>query len=133
MAKYVVTGGAGFIGSCWSGNLSMRELLVSVIDNLLTGRECNLTEIRDRIEFHRADIRDSAAIAPLIAGADVVFHLAAIPSVPRPSRARSRPTSERGRTLTVLERRGEAGVRRVVYALHHPLMAKRRRCPRPRR
>ena len=42
--------------------------LVAVIDNLLTGRECNLSEIRDRIEFHRDDIRDADAIAPLIAG-----------------------------------------------------------------
>jgi UDP-glucose 4-epimerase len=84
MKKYVVTGGAGFIGSAL-----VRTLLgdgageVEVIDSLLTGHERNLAEVRSRIKFHHADIRDPAAIGPLIRGADVVFHLAAIPSVPR--------------------------------------------------
>jgi len=84
MEKYVVTGGAGFIGSAL-----VRTLLgdgageVEVIDNLLTGHERNLAEVRGRIKFHHVDIRDPAAVGPLIRGADVVFHLAAIPSVPR--------------------------------------------------
>ena len=84
MSHYVVTGGAGFIGSA-----IVRKLLaegasrVVVIDNLLTGQERNIEEIRSRIDFQRADIRNYEEIAPLIRGAAVVFHEAAIPSVPR--------------------------------------------------
>ena len=84
MNQYVVTGGAGFIGSA-----IVRRLLangagkVVVIDNLLSGTEANLEEVRDRIDFQRADIRNYEEIAPFIRGAAVVFHEAAIPSVPR--------------------------------------------------
>src|SRR5437870_1963411 len=83
MKKYVVTGGAGFIGSALVRTLLAEGAEVAVVDNLLTGHEKNLAEVRDRITFHNADLRDGAAIAPLISGADTVFHLAAIPSVPR--------------------------------------------------
>jgi UDP-N-acetylglucosamine/UDP-N-acetyl-alpha-D-glucosaminouronate 4-epimerase len=81
---YVVTGGAGFIGSAIvRGLLNEGARRVVVIDNLLTGSETNLEEVRGSIEFHRADIRDYEAIAPLIRGASAVFHEAALPSVPR--------------------------------------------------
>lgn len=84
MNKYVVTGGAGFIGSAIVRRL-LRENTgrVVVLDNLLTGHEKNLDEVRHSIEFCKADIRDYDAIATVIRGADVVFHEAAIPSVPR--------------------------------------------------
>jgi NAD(P)-dependent dehydrogenase (short-subunit alcohol dehydrogenase family) len=84
MSHFVVTGGAGFIGSA-----IVRRLLaegaprVVVIDNLLTGREANLEEVRGKVDFQRADIRNYQEIAPIIRGAAVVFHEAAIPSVPR--------------------------------------------------
>src|SRR5260370_4709920 len=84
MSHYVVTGGAGFIGSA-----IVRKLLaegaakVVVIDNLLSGRESNLDEVRGQIDFQHADIRNYEEIAPIIRGAAVVFHEAAIPSVPR--------------------------------------------------
>jgi UDP-glucose 4-epimerase len=84
MNRYVVTGGAGFIGSAL-----VRALLeegagkVVVIDNLATGHEENLEEVRGGVELHRADIRCYEAIEPIVSGAGVVFHLAAIPSVPR--------------------------------------------------
>ena len=84
MSHYVVTGGAGFIGSA-----IVRRLLgegarrVVVIDNLLTGSEANLEEVRGSIDFERADIRCYEEIAGVIRGAAVVFHEAAIPSVPR--------------------------------------------------
>ena len=83
MSKYVVTGGAGFIGSALvRGLLHQGASKVTVIDNLLTGHAENLDEVRSSIELHRVDVRDYDAIAPLVRGADIVFHQAAIPSVP---------------------------------------------------
>src|ERR1700689_2419341 len=117
MSKYVVTGGAGFIGSALVRKLLESGGSVAVIDNLLTGAERNLAEVRDGIEFHRADIRDAGAIAPLIRGADVVYHLAAIPSVPR-SIEEPVPSHEVNidGTFNVLSAAAKGGVRRVVYA-----------------
>ena len=116
MNKYVVTGGAGFIGSTLVRKL-LQDGSVSVIDNLLTGHESNLEEVRGRIEFHRADIRDLDAIAPLLRGADVVFHLAAIPSVPRSidDPVPSHEVNIDG-TFNVFHAAAKGGVRRVVYA-----------------
>ncbi len=118
MTKYIVVGGAGFIGS-----MVVRALLakgdgqVAVIDNYLTGREANLAEVRDRIEVHRADIRRFDEIAPVLKGADVVFHLAAIPSVPR-SISEPVPSHETNidGTFQVFRACAEGGVRRVFYA-----------------
>jgi nucleoside-diphosphate-sugar epimerase len=114
--KYVVTGGAGFIGSALVRRL-IPHGTVSVIDNLLTGNERNLDEVRGQIEFHRADIRDPSVIAPLIHGADTVFHLAAIPSVPRSidDPVPSHQVNVDG-TFNVFRAASEGGVRRIVYA-----------------
>jgi len=118
MSHYVVTGGAGFIGSA-----IVRSLLkegagrVVVIDNLLSGREENLEEVRRSVEFHRADIRNYQEIAPLIRGAAVVFHEAAIPSVPR-SIEEPVPSHEVNidGTYNVLRAAHEGEAGRVVYA-----------------
>jgi len=117
MAKCVVTGGAGFIGSALVRKLLERGDSVAVIDNLLTGRESNLDEVRGRIDFHRVDIRDAAALPAAMRGADVVFHLAAIPSVPR-SIDDPQPSHEVNidGTFNVFRAAKEAGVRRIVYA-----------------
>ena len=81
MSGYVVTGGAGFIGSALVRRLLSEGVgTVTVIDNLLTGREENLDEVRSSVEWHRADIRNYEEIAPLVRESEVVFHLAAIPS-----------------------------------------------------
>jgi nucleoside-diphosphate-sugar epimerase len=114
--KLVVTGGAGFIGSTL-----VRTLLphgsVTVIDNLLTGHERNLAEVRGSVEFHNADIRDAEAILPLIWGADTVFHLAAIPSVPRSidDPVPSHQVNIDG-TFNVFRAAAQGGVRRHAHA-----------------
>jgi nucleoside-diphosphate-sugar epimerase len=118
MNHYVVTGGAGFIGSA-----IVRRLLaegverVVVIDNLLTGNEANLDEVRGQIDFQRADIRNYEEIAPIIRGAAVVFHEAAIPSVPRSidDPIPSHEVNANG-TFNVLRAAHEGKVGRVVYA-----------------
>ena len=118
MSHYVVTGGAGFIGSAIVRRLlSQGARKVVVIDNLLTGRESNLDEVRASIDFQRVDIRRYEEIAPLVRGAAVVFHEAAIPSVPRSidDPVPSHEVNIDG-TFNVLRaaREGQAG--RVVYA-----------------
>jgi nucleoside-diphosphate-sugar epimerase len=118
MSKYVVTGGAGFIGSALvRGLLRNGASKVVVIDNLLTGQEENLDEVRNSVEFHRADIRDYDQIAPLVRGADIVFHEAAIPSVPRSIQdpVPSHEVNING-TFQVLRAAAADGVGRVVYA-----------------
>ena len=118
MTKYIVTGGAGFIGSSLvRGLLEQGAGKVHIIDNLLTGHEENLDEVGASIELHRADVRDFEQIAALIRGADVVFHLAAIPSVPR-SISDPIPSHEVNidGTFNVLQACVQGGVRRMVYA-----------------
>lgn len=118
MSHYIVTGGAGFIGSAIVRRL-LREgaRKVVVIDNLLTGYEANLDDVKDSIDFQRADIRRYEEIAPLIRGASVVFHQAAIPSVPRSidDPIPSHETNIDG-TFNVLRAAREGNAGRVVYA-----------------
>jgi len=113
----LVTGGAGFIGSHIVEALLGRGLRVRVIDDLSTGRLANLDAARDRIEWIEASLTDFDACRRATEGIDVVFHEAAIPSVPRSvleplgSHA-SGPTA----TLNILEAARQAGVRRVMFA-----------------
>jgi len=116
--RFLVTGGAGFIGSALvRGLLARGAKRVVIVDNLLTGHERNLDEVRGDIEFHRIDIRDRDALLQAMEGIDAVFHEAAIPSVPR-SIHDPVPSHEANidGTFNVLHSAKQAGVRRVVYA-----------------
>lgn len=118
MKKYVVTGGAGFIGSALvRGLLERGDGQVAVIDNLSTGFFRNLDEVRSRITIHQADIRHFDELPRLMADADTVFHEAAIPSVPRSIKdpVPSHEVNIDG-TFNVLRAAAENGVRRVIYA-----------------
>jgi nucleoside-diphosphate-sugar epimerase len=117
MNRYVVTGGSGFIGSALVRALLRDGRRVHVIDNLSTGNLDNLEEVADQITVHEYDIRDYDRIAPVIAGAERVFHLAALPSVPKsileplPSH-----TANIDGTFNVFHAAAEGKVGRVVYA-----------------
>lgn len=118
MKKYVVTGGAGFIGSALvRGLLNRNDGNVLVIDNLSTGFAGNLQDVQKHISFHHMDIRDFESVAEAVRDADTVFHEAAIPSVPRSIKdpVPSHDVNING-TFNVLRASAENGVRRVIYA-----------------
>jgi UDP-glucose 4-epimerase len=115
--KIVVTGGAGFIGSALARALVARGDDVTVLDNFSTGKRENLREVASQLTVVEGDILDAALLDRVLAGADVVFHEAAIPSVPR-SLAAPLPSHNANATgtLNVLEAARRCQVRRVVYA-----------------
>jgi UDP-glucose 4-epimerase len=117
MASYLVTGGAGFIGSNLVDELLQKGQGVRVLDNVSTGRLENLTAARDRIELFEADIRDLETIRPCFAGVQYVLHLAALPSVPRSvaDPLSANKVNIEG-TLNVLLAARDAGAKRVVFA-----------------
>ena len=114
---YLVTGGAGFIGSHIVEALVQRGDSVRVLDNLSTGNRQNLDGVRDAIEFIEGDVTDPDCLDRAIQGVDCVFHEAALPSVPL-SLERPLDTHRDCATGTVclLDAAQRAGVRRVVYA-----------------
>ena len=116
-ASYLVTGGAGFIGSHLVENLLDGGGRVRVLDDFSTGRRENLAPFMDRIELLEGDITDYDTCRRAAGGMNVVFHQAALPSVPRSvaEPLRSHDVNATG-TLNVLLAAREAGVRRVVYA-----------------
>src|SRR5271170_4665135 len=115
--RYLVTGGAGFIGSNIVDELVRRGHAVIVLDNLSTGKESNLASVRDRIELSTGSIADPAAVQSACRGADYVIHLAARTSVPR-SVADPIETNRVNidGTLNVLVAARDAKVRRFVFA-----------------
>jgi len=117
MARYLVTGGAGFIGSNIAEALVKRGERVVVLDNLSTGYEKNIEHIRKDLTFVRGDIRDAAAVRSALAGVDYVIHQAALASVPRSIEdpVLVNDVNVAG-TVTVLEESRRAGVKRLVYA-----------------
>ena len=113
----LVTGGAGFIGSHLVDALIGQGARVTVIDNLTTGKKENLQDAGSRVDFHEGDIRDRDLLQRLMTGVDVVFHQAAVVSVPLSVEQPlfSAAVNETG-TLEVLEAARQAGCRRVVLA-----------------
>jgi UDP-glucose 4-epimerase len=114
---YLVTGGAGFIGSHLVERLAGEGHRVRVLDNFFSGKETNIASIAGDVDLMRADIRDARSVATAAEGVDVVFHEAALGSVPR-SVADPVTTHEVNLTgtLNVLLAARDAKVRRVVYA-----------------
>ena len=120
MANYLVTGGAGFIGSHLCEELLRRGHRVRVVDSLVTGKRRNLDSIggdRSAVEFIQGDLAEPAVAERAVAGMDYVLHQAAIPSVPRS--VKDPITSNRANitsVLNVLVAARDAGVKRLVYA-----------------
>src|SRR3954451_9348490 len=116
MASYLVTGGAGFIGSHLTEELVRRGHRGRVVDSLITGKRRNLEHIPS-VEFLHGDLADDGVAARAVEDIDYVLHQAAIPSVPR---SVSDPvTSNRANidaTLNILVAARDAGVRRLVFA-----------------
>jgi nucleoside-diphosphate-sugar epimerase len=115
--RALVTGGAGFIGSNLADELIRQGAKVRIIDNFVTGNRENLEEISGDFDFIEGDLNDDAALAPAIANVDIVFHEAALPSVPR-SVDNPRETHQAcvNATFNLLVNAKESGVRRVIYA-----------------
>lgn len=117
MAQYLVTGGAGFIGSNIAIELVRRGETVRIIDNLATGRKQNIEGILDRVEFVEGDICDLETIRRAASGVDYVLHQAAIPSVARsvedPVTTNSANVTG---TLNVLLSARDARVKRLIFA-----------------
>ena len=116
MSKYLVTGAAGFIGRSIAAALLARGESVRGVDSLITGKRANLAGL-EAMEFVEGDLADPAVCAKVCAGVEIVFHEAALASVPR-SVADPAATNRNcvDATLNVLIAAKEAGVRRVVYA-----------------
>ncbi|PID80392.1 LPS biosynthesis protein WbpP [bacterium DOLJORAL78_65_58] len=117
MAKYLVTGGAGFIGSHLARELVQEGHETIVLDNLSTGRIENIADIQADIRFVEGSITDLDTVLDCCQGVDCVFHQAALPSVPRS--VKDPLTSDEhniGGTLRVFWGAHQSGVRRVVYA-----------------
>ena len=117
MTKYLVTGGAGFIGSSIAERLVDLGHQVTILDNLSTGKRDNMVSFAPAVRFVEGDVADPEATADAMEGAEIVFHQAALASVPlsveKPKEVNRACVDG---TLNVLEQARKAGVRRVVYA-----------------
>ncbi len=117
MARYLITGIAGFIGSTLAHRLVQEGHDVSGIDNLSTGKLENLEDIRSAIRFENVDLRDAEAVRAACKGVEFVLHQAAVASVPRSVKdPQGSHESNVNGTLNLLIAARDAGVRRIVYA-----------------
>jgi nucleoside-diphosphate-sugar epimerase len=117
MAFYLVTGGAGFIGSNIVHELLKRGDRVRIIENFSTGKRENLADVLDRIELLEGDLRNIGDVREAVAGIDYVLHQAALPSVPRSIRdpVASNESNVSG-TVNLLTAAKDASVKRLVFA-----------------
>jgi nucleoside-diphosphate-sugar epimerase len=117
MALSLITGGAGFIGSNMVRFLLDKGQKVRVLDNFETGKHENLAEVAGRIELIEGDIRDMAAVKRAVKGAEVVYHLAALGSVPRSMKdpATTHDVNVNG-TFNVLMAARDEKVKRIVFS-----------------
>ena len=117
LRTWLVTGGAGFIGSHIATRLAEMGQPVRVVDNLSTGSRANLAHLDGRVEFIEGDLCDERTAARAVEGVDVVFHVAALPSVPR---SLADPWGSHdanvNATVRLLQAAHGAGVRRVVVS-----------------
>ncbi len=115
--KYLITGGAGFIGSNIAARLVEMGETVRILDDFSTGRRENLKALQDKVELIEGDIRDIATTRKAVGGMDYVLHQAALPSVPRSVKdpLTSNAVNVDG-TLNLLEASREAGVKKFVMA-----------------
>lgn len=115
--RYLVTGGAGFIGSNIVRKLLQQGETVRVLDNFSSGREINLADIKNDIELIDGDIRDYWTVVDAVKDVDYILHQAALPSVPRSvaNPLTSNSVNIDG-TLNVMEAARHAGVKRMVMA-----------------
>ena len=117
MARFLVTGCAGFIGSWLTETLVNRGAIVRGLDNFETGKRENIAHLQDRFELDECDLRDPEATARACEGMDFIFHEAARPSVFRSlADPRTSHTANIDGTFNLLEGARLAGVKRVVYA-----------------
>ena len=116
-SKVLVTGGAGFIGSNLADELIRQGARVNIIDDFTTGFRENLDEIKGDFDFIEGDINDNSAVAKAIEGVEIVFHQAALPSVPRSVEdpAETHRVCVNG-TVNMLIKSRDAGVKRFIYA-----------------
>ncbi len=115
--KYLITGGAGFIGSNLVEELLKRGHEVRVLDNFSTGSRDNLAQFKDRIELFEGDLRSYHIVRQAVDGVDFILHQGALPSVPRSIQdpITSNDVNVTG-TLNILDAAVTAGVKRVVFA-----------------
>ena len=117
MTVSLVTGCAGFIGSSIVEELIRRGEGVRGLDNFETGNRENMAGFRDRIDFIECDLRDANAVVQACRGVDFIYHVAALPSVPRSVEdPRTSHTANIDGTFNLLEGARAAGVKRVVYS-----------------
>ena len=130
MSSCLVTGGAGFIGSHLVDALLAAGWSCRVLDNFSTGSPRNLSHILDQVELIEGDIRDLETVRRAVNGMEVVFHQAALPSVPRSINdpLTTHAVNATG-TLNVLSAARESGVRRVVYASSSSVYGDSRQLP----